>query len=144
MANQAPVLSNLIDDYFEQAGISLTPAHRVEYLSMALSVVASTGAVCLLPAFARKFLTWSVISRPLAGKAPSIDLVLGYHKDNGSPVLALLLASVDELVKGASHRVRMSGRCSLMKALSAAFRVERRRWRAVPLARRGRSRRSSP
>jgi LysR family hca operon transcriptional activator len=43
--------------------------------------------VAVLPDFARNFLTWSVIARPLAGKAPSIDLVLGYHKANNSPLL---------------------------------------------------------
>jgi LysR family hca operon transcriptional activator len=39
----------------------------------------------LLPDFARNFLTRSVITRPLAGQAPSIDLVLGHHKANNSP-----------------------------------------------------------
>ncbi len=53
---------------------------------MAISLVASTKGVVLLPDFARNFLTLSVISRPLAGAAPSIDLVLGYHKANNSPL----------------------------------------------------------
>lgn len=104
MAAQAPVLSELIEDYIAQAGVRLTPAHRIEYLSMAMSVVASTGGICILPDLARSFLTRSVVSRPLAGKAPSIDLVLGHHTDNGSPTLALLLAHVDDLVAGASGR----------------------------------------
>jgi LysR family transcriptional regulator, hca operon transcriptional activator len=30
-------------------------------------------------------LPWSVISRPLKGEAPTIDLVVGYHKANTSP-----------------------------------------------------------
>jgi LysR family hca operon transcriptional activator len=52
----------------------------------------------LLPDFARNFLTWSVIVRPLAGKAPSIDLVLGYHKANNSPLLKTFLSRVDDLI----------------------------------------------
>jgi hypothetical protein len=48
--------------------------------------------------FARNFLTWSVISRTLAGEAPSIDLVLGYHKANTSPLLKLFLSRTDQLV----------------------------------------------
>jgi LysR family hca operon transcriptional activator len=42
--------------------------------------VASTRGVALLPNFARNFLTWSVISRPLAGEVPSIVLVVGYTR----------------------------------------------------------------
>jgi LysR family hca operon transcriptional activator len=104
MADQAPVLRSLIEDYFRRAGIELQPAHRVEYLSMAISLVASTGGLALLPDFARNFLTWSVVSRPLAGAAASIDLVLGYHKANTSPLLELFLSRTDELIARAATR----------------------------------------
>jgi LysR family hca operon transcriptional activator len=57
-----------------------------------------------LPDFARNFLTWSVISRPLAGEAPSIDLVLGYHKANNSPLLRLFLARTEEMIGRVSKR----------------------------------------
>jgi LysR family hca operon transcriptional activator len=57
-----------------------------------------------LPDFARNFLTWSVISRPLAGIAPTIDLVLGYHKANTSPLLKLFLSRTDELIARVSKR----------------------------------------
>jgi LysR family transcriptional regulator, hca operon transcriptional activator len=69
---------------------------------MAMSVVASTRGVALLPEFARNFLTWSVTSRPLAGEAPSIDLVLGYHKANNAPLLRTFLSRVDEMVRRVS------------------------------------------
>src|SRR5713226_7046538 len=80
MADQAPVLRSIIEDYIRRSGIDLKPTHRVEYLSMAMSLVASTRGVALLPDFARNFLTRSVTSRPLAGAAPSIDLVVGHHR----------------------------------------------------------------
>jgi LysR family hca operon transcriptional activator len=102
MADQAPVLRSLIEDYIRRSGIDLKATHRVEYLSMAISLVASTRGVALLPNFARNFLTWSVISRPLAGEAPSIDLVLGYHKANNSPLLRTFLARVDEMISRVS------------------------------------------
>jgi LysR family hca operon transcriptional activator len=105
MADQAPVLSSIIEDYIRRSGIDLKPTHRVEYLSMAMSLVASTRGVALLPDFARNFLTWSVITRPLAGEAPSIDLVLGYHKANKSRVLRTLLARADEMI---SHVAKSS------------------------------------
>ena len=97
MADQAPVLRSIIEDYFHRWGIDLRPTYKVEYLSMAMSLVASTRGVALLPDFARNFLTRSVVSRPLAGEAPSIDLVLGYHKANNSPLLKTFLSRVDDM-----------------------------------------------
>jgi LysR family hca operon transcriptional activator len=46
----------------------------------------------------RNFLTWPVIGRPLAGEAPSSDLVLGYHKANKSPLLRLLVSRAEALM----------------------------------------------
>jgi LysR family hca operon transcriptional activator len=102
MADQAPVLRSIIEDYIRRSSVDITPTHRVEYLSMAMSVVASTRGVALLPEYARNFLTWSVTSRPLEGDAPAIDLVLGYHKANTSPLLQTFLSRVDEMVRHVS------------------------------------------
>ena len=107
MADQAPVLRSIIEDYIRRSGVDLQPTHRVEYLSMAMSLIASTRGVALLPDFARNFLTRSVISRPLAGEAPSIDLVLGYHKANNSPLLRTFLSRVDDMI---SHVAKNSGK----------------------------------
>ncbi len=109
MADQAPVLRSIIEDYFRQSGVDLQPTHRVEYLSMAMSLVASTRGVALLPEFARNFLTWSVIARPLAGEAPSIDLVLGYHKANNSPLLKTFLSRVDDMIGHVARPTRRPG-----------------------------------
>jgi LysR family transcriptional regulator, hca operon transcriptional activator len=77
---------------------------------MALSAVASTRGVALLPATAANFLTWSVVSRPLKGETPTIDLVVGYHKANESPILRTLLSKIDDLTTGISSKARpMSG-----------------------------------
>ncbi len=99
MADQAPVLRALIEDYLRRSGIDVQPAHRAEYISMVMSLVASTRGVALMPSFARSFLTWSVVSRPLLGDVPKIDLVLGYHKANRSTLLRLLLSKIDEMIK---------------------------------------------
>jgi LysR family hca operon transcriptional activator len=107
MADQAPVLRSITEDYIRRSGVDLKPTHTVEYLSMAMSLVASTRGVALLPAYARNFLTLSVTSRPLAGDAPSIDLVLGYHKANNSPLLRTFLSRVDELIR---HVSKSSGK----------------------------------
>ena len=81
--------------------MDLQPVHRVDNLAMAMSLIASTGGVALLPAYAKNFLPRSVTSRPLDGKAPTIDLVIGYNKTNTSPILRLFLSRVGQLKKPA-------------------------------------------
>jgi LysR family hca operon transcriptional activator len=51
-----------------------------------------------MPAYAKNLLPWSVVSRPLEGEAPTIDVAVGYSKANTSPVLKLFLSKVDALV----------------------------------------------
>ena len=105
VSNTAPVLRAVIDNYLKRSGVNITPSHEVDHLAMGMSLIASTGGVGLLPAYAQNFLPKSVTSRPLKGDAPTIDLVLGYKKSNQSPILKLLLSRLDELVARASHRV---------------------------------------
>jgi LysR family transcriptional regulator, hca operon transcriptional activator len=50
-------------------------------------------------------LPWSVVSRPLEGVAPTIDLVIGYSNANASPLLKLFLSRVDELIARVSQKV---------------------------------------
>ena len=94
----APVLRAAIDDYLKRSAIDITPAHEADHLAMAMSLIASTGGVGLLPAYAQNFLPRSVTSRPLQGQTPTVDLVLGYRKANQSPLLKLLLSRLDDLV----------------------------------------------
>jgi LysR family hca operon transcriptional activator len=93
----APMLHALIADYLERSGLDIKPAHEVDHLAHAVAMVASTGAVMLLPAYARSFLPTSVTSRPLRGKAPTIDLVVGFNKANRSPILERFLSRLDEM-----------------------------------------------
>jgi LysR family hca operon transcriptional activator len=98
MSKTAPSLRVVIDDYLKRSGVDVRVEHEIDNLGMAISLVASTRGVTLLPAYARDFLPWSVISRPLKGEAPTIDLVVGYHKANTSPILKLFLSRIDELI----------------------------------------------
>jgi LysR family hca operon transcriptional activator len=98
VSKTAPALQAVIEAYLRRVGVDLRPAHEVDNLAMAISLVASTRAVALLPAYARNFLPWSVISRPLRGDVPTIDLVIGYNRTNTSPMLRSFLARSDELV----------------------------------------------
>lgn len=98
VSNTAPVLRAVIDEYLKRSGIDITPDHEVDNLAMAMSLVASTRGIALLPAYAKNFLPWSVVSRPLEGVAPTIDLVIGYSNANTSPILKLFLSRADDLV----------------------------------------------
>ena len=96
-SNIAGPMRMAIENYLAANGIDIDPAHRVHNLTMAMSLIASTRAVALLPAYAENFLPWSVTSRPLKGEAPTIDLVIGYNRTNTSPTLALFLSRADQL-----------------------------------------------
>ena len=104
VSDTAPVLGAVIDNYLKRSGINIAPAHEVDHLAMAMSLIASTRGVGLLPAYAENFLPRSVTSRPLQGDAPTIDLVVGYNKENHSPILKLLLSRLDELVASVSRK----------------------------------------
>ena len=106
VSNTAPVLRTVIDEYLKRSGIDITPDHEVDNLAMAMSLVASTRGVALLPAYAQNFLPWSVISRPLDGDVPTIDLVIGYSNLNTSPILKLFLSRTDDLIARVSQKVR--------------------------------------
>jgi LysR family transcriptional regulator, hca operon transcriptional activator len=104
VSDTAPALRVVIDDYLKRSGINITPDHEVDHLAMAMSLIASTRGVALLPVYAENFLPMSVTSRRLRGDAPTIDLVLGYNKANRSPILKLLLSRLDELIARVSKK----------------------------------------
>ena len=97
-SNKARVLHQVILQYLRDKAIDVTPEHDVDNLAMAMSLVASTRGLALMPEYANNLLPWSVVSRPLEGEAPTIDLVIGYSKSNTSPVLKLFLSRADELL----------------------------------------------
>ncbi len=113
MSKAAPSLQVIIDDYLKRSGVDIRPEHEIDNLGMAVSLVASTRGVTLLPAYAQNFLPWSVTSRPLLGEAPTIDLVIGYKKANTSPILKLFLSKSDDLISRVSKKVRTAARASL-------------------------------
>jgi LysR family hca operon transcriptional activator len=106
VSRTAPSLRAIIDDYIRQTGLEITPAHEADNIAMAISLVASTRGIALLPLYVQNFLPWSVVSRPIKGDPPTIDLVIGYHKANASPTLRLFLSRIDELIGQVSTATR--------------------------------------
>ena len=104
------VLRAVINDYLKRCGIDIVPHLEIDNFAMAASLVASTRGVALLPASAENFLKWPVVSRPIKGEAPTIDLVIGYHKANTSAILRTFLSRIDDLTARISSKGgRMSG-----------------------------------
>ena len=101
-SNKAKVLHEVIDRYLQQSGVNITPEQGVDNLAMAMSLVSSTRGLALMPEYANNLLPWSVVSRPLEGEAPTIDLVIGYSRSNTSAILKLFLSRADELVMRAT------------------------------------------
>jgi len=99
------VLRAVISDYFKRAEIDIAPSLEVDNYAMAISLVASTRGVALLPASAENFVPWSVVTRPIAGEAPTIDIVVGYHRANTSAILMRFLARIDDLATGISGKL---------------------------------------
>ena len=97
-SNKASVLRAVTEEYFHRSGLDIKLDHGVDNMAMAMSLVASTRGLALMPAYAKNLLPWSVVSRPLEGEAPTIDLVVGYSKANTSPILKLFLSRIDELI----------------------------------------------
>ncbi len=51
----------------------------------------------ILPAYAKNLLPASVVSRPLDGEEPTIEVAVGYSNSNTSPILKLFLARLSDL-----------------------------------------------
>ena len=97
----APAVRSVVLDYFNRAGIDLKPEHEVHNVVHAISMITSTRGIMMLPAYTKRYLPEQITTRPVLGEAPTVDLVLAYHKANNSPILKLLLSRVGKLA-GAS------------------------------------------
>src|SRR3981081_258879 len=97
-SNKAAVLRAVTEDYLRRCGLDIKLDHGVDNMAKAISLVASTRGLALMPAYAKNLLPWSIVSRPLEGESPTIDVAVGYSKSNSSPILKLFLSRLNELV----------------------------------------------
>jgi LysR family transcriptional regulator, hca operon transcriptional activator len=98
MADKAKVLRERVDAYLARAGVTVDVAQSVDNPAMVMSLIASLRGVTIIPAYLQNLMPWSVVSRPLAGEVPTIELVIGYSAANASPILKLFLSRIDELI----------------------------------------------
>jgi LysR family hca operon transcriptional activator len=103
-SQKATVLRAVIDDHLQRCGVEVNITNGVDNLAMAMSLVASTRGLSLMPAYAKNLLPWSVVFRPLAGETPTIPLAMGYSPTNTSSVLKLVLSRANELITRVSAK----------------------------------------
>ena len=103
-ARTSPVLHAVIQDYASKVGIVLKAKYEGENISSAMSLVASTGGVTLVPLYAQNMLAPNVVARALEGHPPTVDLTLGYNQANSTPLLCRLLSRADELVANVQNQ----------------------------------------
>jgi LysR family hca operon transcriptional activator len=96
-SKSAPAVRRIVLEYFNRAGIDLKPDREVHNVVHAISMIAPTRGVMMLPAYTKRYLPETITTRPVQGEAPVIDLVVAYHKANKSPILKLLLSEVGKL-----------------------------------------------
>ena len=101
-SKSAPAVRRAVLEYFNRARIDLKVEHEVHNVVHAISMITSTHAVMLLPAYTRRYLPESITTRPVKGEVPTLDLVIAHHKSNNSPILKLLLSRVGKLAGASS------------------------------------------
>jgi LysR family transcriptional regulator, hca operon transcriptional activator len=102
-SNKARVLRAVTEEYLRRSGVNIKVDHGVDNMAMAMSLVASTRGLALMPAYAKSLLPWSVVSRPLEGEEPTIEVAVGYNTSNSSPILKVFLSRINELM-GPNHK----------------------------------------
>jgi LysR family transcriptional regulator, hca operon transcriptional activator len=104
------VLRVIVDRYLRERGVTISPTHFLSGFATGISLVASTRGVTLLPAYVESLLPWSVVSRPLTGNPPVIEIAAGYRADNPSPILQSFLENIDQLIASRSALPRHTRR----------------------------------
>src|ERR1700749_651944 len=61
----APAVRRVVLEYFNRSGIDLKPEHEVHNVVHAISMITSTGAIMLLPAYTERYLPKSITTRPV-------------------------------------------------------------------------------
>ena len=98
------MLESVIQEYASVSGIVFKPKYEGENISSAMSLVASTGGITLVPRYAQNMLTPNVVARVLEGSPPTVDLVMGFAEGNALPMLRRLILRADELIQSVQNQ----------------------------------------
>ena len=97
------VLRAAVNGYLKGCGVEVAPRFGIDNFAMAMSLVTSERGIAILPISIEHYLPPSIVSRRLKGEQPTVDLMIGYRKDNASPILKRFLSRIDGLI-GREHK----------------------------------------
>ncbi|MGI0704601.1 LysR substrate-binding domain-containing protein [Pseudomonas aeruginosa] len=92
----APVLVDAVQALLRSQGLSLKWAYEAENVLMAMSLIRSAGAVCLLPESYIAMLPQGVVAVELAEAGPTLELAMAWHPENQSPALRAFVKAFGE------------------------------------------------
>jgi LysR family hca operon transcriptional activator len=90
----------------KQNDVLIAPTQATDNPAAVMSLIVSTRGLTIIPSYVENLMPLTVVSRPLSGDAPTIDLVIGYSESNSSPVLKLFLSRLDQLIGRVSKQPR--------------------------------------
>ena len=102
------ILRGAVNRYLKRSGVEIAPRLEIDNFAMAISLVTSERGVALLPISIEDYLPPSIVSRPLKGEEPTVDLVVGYHRANASPILSMFLSRVRRLERTGAAQARQT------------------------------------
>ena len=91
-------MRDAVNTYLKRSGVKVAARFGIDNFAMAMSLVASERGVALLPISIEDYLPPSIVSRRLKGEQPTLDLMIGYRRDNSSPILKTFLSRIDGLI----------------------------------------------
>jgi LysR family hca operon transcriptional activator len=97
------VLRGAVNNYLKRLGVEVAPRFGIDNFAMAMSLVTSERGIALLPISIEAYLPPSIVSRRLKGEQATVDLMIGYRKDNASPTLKTFLSRIDRLIDRRPH-----------------------------------------
>ena len=97
------VLRAAVNGYLKGCGVEVAPRFGIDNFAMAMSLVTSERGIAIMPISIEHYLPPSIVSRRLKGEQPTVDLMIGYRKDNASPILKRFLSRIDGLMGGSTN-----------------------------------------
>src|SRR3984885_8852675 len=97
------VLRGVVNGYLKRSGVEVTPRFEIDNFTMAMSLVTSERGVALLQNSIEDYLPPSVVISVRKAEQPTVDLMIGYRKENPSPILKTFLSRIDGLKGQAPH-----------------------------------------
>ena len=96
-------LRQVTDEYLARHEVKVGEVQISSNILTSMNLVAGGFGFALLPAYAETFSPRNVVSRPVLGSAPTIDLIMAHAKDEHgvTPALSTLLELVRNTVRSA-------------------------------------------